>query len=58
MDSQCLGTLIKWNPAIKTRLDRESLMAGLLNDKLDVIAIRRLPGQVEPEIVHLEGDID
>lgn len=41
------GTLIKWNPAVKTRHDRDSLMAALLNDKLDVVATDHAPHTIE-----------
>jgi dihydroorotase len=38
-----LGTLIKWNPAIKTRFDRESLINAIINDQIDVIATDHAP---------------
>lgn len=41
------GTLIKWNPAVKTKQDREALMQGLLKDKLDVIATDHAPHLLE-----------
>jgi len=37
------GSLIKWNPAVKTEFDRLSLFEGILNDKLDVIATDHAP---------------
>ncbi len=37
------GTLIKWNPAVKTEQDRTALFRGVLNDKLDVIATDHAP---------------
>lgn len=37
------GTRIKWNPAIKTKADREGLMKGLLDGHLDVIATDHAP---------------
>ena len=37
------GTHIKWNPAIKTKQDREQLFQALLDDKLDVIATDHAP---------------
>lgn len=46
-DYERKGTLIKWNPAVKTRHDRDSLMAALLNDKLDVIATDHAPHTIE-----------
>ncbi len=41
------GSLIKWNPAIKTKNDKEALLKGLLNDKLDVIATDHAPHTLE-----------
>ncbi|MEE2953815.1 MAG: dihydroorotase [Bacteroidota bacterium] len=37
------GSLIKWNPAIKSASDKEALLKALLNDKLDVIASDHAP---------------
>ena len=37
------GTRIKWNPAIKTKMDQEKLMQALLDDKLDVVATDHAP---------------
>ena len=42
-DYQLLGSRIKWNPSIKTMNDRESLFAGLLNDRIDIIATDHAP---------------
>jgi dihydroorotase len=47
-DYEDLGTLIKWNPAIKSSRDRESLFAGLLNGTIDIIATDHAP--------HLKGE--
>jgi dihydroorotase len=41
------GTLIKWNPAIKTEKDRISLFLGMLDNKLDVIATDHAPHTLE-----------
>ncbi len=38
-----LGSRIKWNPAIKTPRDKKSLLKGLLNNKIDVIATDHAP---------------
>ena len=38
-----LGSRIKWNPAIKTEQDKESLFKGLLEDKIDIIATDHAP---------------
>ncbi len=46
-DYERKGTLIKWNPAIKTKYDRDSLLAAVLNDKLDVIATDHAPHTIE-----------
>jgi dihydroorotase len=46
-DYERKGTLIKWNPAIKTIHDRDSLLAALLNDKLDVVATDHAPHTIE-----------
>lgn len=46
-DYENKGTLIKWNPAVKTLHDRDSLMAALLNDKLDVVATDHAPHTIE-----------
>ncbi|MDO7170931.1 dihydroorotase [Mariniflexile sp. AS56] len=37
------GTLIKWNPAVKTEQDREQLWEALLDDRIDVIATDHAP---------------
>ncbi|MEI6683929.1 MAG: dihydroorotase [Bacteroidota bacterium] len=43
-----LGAGIKWNPAVKSSADREALMAGVLNNTLDIIATDHAP--------HLKGE--
>lgn len=42
-DYQKYGNRIKWNPAVKTITDRDSLMQGLLDGKLDIIATDHAP---------------
>ncbi|ROI08108.1 dihydroorotase [Chryseobacterium sp. H3056] len=37
------GTLIKWNPAVKTAQDRSGLWEALLDDRIDVIATDHAP---------------
>lgn len=37
------GTLIKWNPAIKTAEDRDMLWQALLDDRIDVVATDHAP---------------
>jgi dihydroorotase len=41
------GTKIKWNPAIKTTKDREALINGLKNNKIDVVATDHAPHTFE-----------
>lgn len=41
------GTHIKWNPAVKTENDRKGLVAGLLSNKIDVIATDHAPHTLE-----------
>lgn len=42
-DYKTKGTLIKWNPAVKTANDREELWKALLDDRIDVIATDHAP---------------
>ncbi|MFS4494246.1 dihydroorotase [Maribacter sp. 2308TA10-17] len=42
-DYDTKGTLIKWNPAVKTATDRKKLWEALLDDRLDVIATDHAP---------------
>jgi dihydroorotase len=42
-----MGSRIKWNPAIKTRFDRDSLINGVNNDLIDVIATDHAPHTIE-----------
>ena len=37
------GTIIKWNPAVKKKSDKDALFQALLDDKLDVIATDHAP---------------
>lgn len=41
------GTLIKWNPSIKTYKDKVGLLRGLLDNKIDVIATDHAPHTLE-----------
>lgn len=41
------GTLIKWNPAVKTAKDRDELWKALLDDRIDVIATDHAPHTLE-----------
>lgn len=46
-DYKTKGTLIKWNPAVKTQKDKEGLWKALLEDKIDVIATDHAPHTLE-----------
>jgi dihydroorotase len=37
------GNLIKWNPAVKTRVDRELIWSAVLDNRIDVIATDHAP---------------
>jgi dihydroorotase len=41
------GSRIKWNPAIKTAKDKELLLKGLIDNKLDVVATDHAPHTLE-----------
>ncbi len=41
------GSLIKWNPAIKTAKDRAQLWQALLDDRIDVIATDHAPHTIQ-----------
>ncbi|MET7029859.1 dihydroorotase [Sediminicola luteus] len=41
------GSLIKWNPAVKTEQDRAQLWEALLDDRIDVIATDHAPHTLE-----------
>jgi len=38
-----LGAFIKWNPAIKTRFDRDALINGVNNNLIDIVATDHAP---------------
>lgn len=42
-DYKAKGTLIKWNPAVKTKKDKDQLWKALLDDRIDVIATDHAP---------------
>jgi len=46
-DYETKGTLIKWNPAVKTAVDRSKLWKALLDDRIDVIATDHAPHLLE-----------
>lgn len=41
------GSLIKWNPAVKSAADREAIWDALLDDRIDVIATDHAPHTLE-----------
>lgn len=46
-DYEDKGTLIKWNPAVKSEKDRDQLWEALLDDRIDVIATDHAPHTIE-----------
>lgn len=46
-DYERLGTLIKWNPAIKTEKDRKGLLDALLDDRIDIVTTDHAPHTLE-----------
>lgn len=42
-DYETKGTLIKWNPAVKTHKDKDGLWEALLDDRIDVVATDHAP---------------
>ncbi len=46
-DYERLGTLIKWNPAIKTEKDKAGLMKALLDDRIDIVTTDHAPHSLE-----------
>ena len=58
-DYKRLGTLIKWNPAIKTEFDRKGLFQALLDDKIDIVttdhAPHTLPEKQKPYFESMSG---
>lgn len=46
-DYERKGNLIKWNPAIKTKEDRDQILEGLLEGRIDVIATDHAPHTLE-----------
>ena len=41
------GTKIKWNPAVKSKSDREGIWAALLDNRIDVVATDHAPHTLE-----------
>lgn len=46
-DYNTKGTLIKWNPAVKTANDRDQIFQAMLDDRIDVIATDHAPHTLE-----------
>jgi dihydroorotase len=46
-DYQKLGTLIKWNPSIKTENDKKGLLQALIDDKIDIVTSDHAPHTLE-----------
>lgn len=46
-DYERLGTLIKWNPAIKTEKDRKGLFDALLDGRIDIVTTDHAPHTLE-----------
>lgn len=45
-----LGTLIKWNPAIKSEEDRKGLMQALLDDRIDIVTTDHAPHALDEKL--------
>lgn len=41
------GNLIKWNPAVKTATDRDAILQGVIDNRIDVIATDHAPHTLE-----------
>ncbi len=46
-DYEAKQSLIKWNPAVKTKLDRDAIIAAVNNNTIDVIATDHAPHTLE-----------
>jgi dihydroorotase len=46
-DYEKLGTLIKWNPAVKTKADQQAVFEAVLSGRIDVIATDHAPHTIE-----------
>ena len=46
-DYSTFGTKIKWNPAVKSKSDREGIWAALLDNRIDVVATDHAPHTLE-----------
>jgi len=46
-DYETKGNLIKWNPAVKTKSDRDGILKAVLDGRIDVIATDHAPHTIE-----------
>lgn len=46
-DYETKGSLIKWNPAVKSQADKDALWKALLDDRIDVVATDHAPHTLE-----------
>ena len=46
-DYKTKGNFIKWNPAIKTKADRDAILKGVIENKIDVICTDHAPHTLE-----------
>ncbi|MEO8146819.1 MAG: dihydroorotase [Bacteroidia bacterium] len=46
-DYEAKGNFIKWNPAIKTKADRDAILKGVLDNHIDIIATDHAPHTIE-----------
>ncbi len=49
-DYETKGSLIKWNPAVKTQEDKDALWKALLDNRIDVIATDHAPHTLEEKL--------
>ncbi|GMQ25063.1 dihydroorotase [Algoriphagus sp. oki45] len=49
-DYESKGTLIKWNPAIKTQKDADGLLEALLDDRIDLITTDHAPHAIDEKL--------
>jgi dihydroorotase len=50
-DYETKGNLIKWNPAIKARTDRDGILSAVLDGRIDVIATDHAPHTLEEKML-------
>ena len=47
------GTLIKWNPAVKSAKDKEGVWKALIDDRIDIIATDHAPILLMKKTTHI-----